>query len=47
MYDRHTCIGRGEILYSSQELEHAMGKRTNELTDLPIEVIHRNQWVEI
>lgn len=47
VYDRHTCIGRGEILYSSGELEQAMGKRTNELADLPIEVIHRNQWVKI
>lgn len=46
VFDRHTCIGRGEILYSSKELEHAMGKRTDELTNYPIEVIHRNQWVE-
>ncbi|MER2190459.1 MAG: glutamate 5-kinase [Solibacillus sp.] len=45
VYDRHTCIGRGEILYSSKELEAAMGKRTAELTNYPIEVIHRNQWV--
>lgn len=45
VYDRHTCIGRGEILYSSKELESAMGKRTAELTNYPIEVIHRNQWV--
>ncbi|MEK4424887.1 glutamate 5-kinase [Solibacillus sp. FSL K6-1523] len=47
VYDRHTCIGRGEILYSANELEQAMGKRTSELANLPIEVIHRNQWVEI
>lgn len=45
VYDRHTCIGRGEVLYSSKELENAMGKRTKELTNYPIEVIHRNQWV--
>lgn len=45
VYDRHTCIGRGEILYSSKELEAAMGKRTAELINYPIEVIHRNQWV--
>lgn len=47
VYDRHICIGRGEILYSANELEQAMGKRTDELTNNPIEVIHRNQWVEI
>lgn len=47
VYDRHTCIGRGEILYSSKELESAMGKRTVELTNYPIEVIHRNHWVAI
>ena len=46
VYDRHTCIGRGEVLYSSSELELAMGKRTDELTNYPIEVIHRNQWVK-
>lgn len=46
VYDRHTCIGRGEVLYSAKELEQAMGKRTDELTHYPIEVIHRNQWVQ-
>lgn len=47
VYDRHTCIGRGEVMYSSSELELAMGKRTAELMHVPIEVIHRNQWVKI
>lgn len=47
VYDRHICIGRGEVLYSSAELEFAMGKRTDELKRIPIEVIHRNQWVKI
>ena len=46
VYDRHTCIGRGEVLYASDELEKAMGKRTDELENSPIEVIHRNQWVQ-
>jgi glutamate 5-kinase len=46
VYDRHICIGRGEVLYSSSELEQAMGKRTVELSHLPMEVIHRNQWVK-
>ena len=47
VFDRHTCIGRGEILYSSEELEKAMGKRTTKLKNYPIEVIHRNNWVQI
>ncbi|EKB45853.1 Glutamate 5-kinase 1 [Solibacillus isronensis B3W22] len=47
VFDRHNCIGRGEILYSSTELEQAMGKRTTELMHYPIEVIHRNQWVKV
>lgn len=47
VYDRHTCIGRGEVLYSAKELEQAMGKRTDALSHLPIEVIHRNHWVKI
>lgn len=47
VYDRHKCIGRGEVLYSSEELEKAMGKRTAELTNYPIEVIHRNNWVQV
>ncbi|MCH7321405.1 glutamate 5-kinase [Solibacillus sp. MA9] len=46
VYDRHTCIGRGEVLYSAKELEQAMGKRTDELSNAPIEVIHRNHWVK-
>lgn len=46
VYDRHTCIGRGEVLYSAKELEQAMGKRTDELSHDPIEVIHRNHWVK-
>ena len=46
VFDRHTCIGRGEVLYSANELEKAMGKRTDEISHDPIEVIHRNQWVK-
>ena len=46
VYDRHTCIGRGEVLYSAKELEQAIGKRTDELSHDPIEVIHRNHWVK-
>lgn len=40
-------LGRGEILYSSQELKNAMGKRTDELTNYPIEVIHRDKWLKM
>ncbi|MEO4052828.1 glutamate 5-kinase [Solibacillus sp. CAU 1738] len=47
VFDRHTCIGRGEVLYTSEELEKAMGKRTDDLKNYPIEVIHRNQWIQI
>ena len=39
-------MGSGEVLYSAKELEQAIGKRTDELTNVPIEVIHRNQWVK-
>ncbi|WP_431029984.1 glutamate 5-kinase [Lysinibacillus sp. LZ02] len=46
VYDRHVLIGRGETLYSSETIEKAMGKRTDEL-DEPIEVvIHRNNWIQ-
>lgn len=47
VYDRHKCIGRGEIGYSAEELEKAIGKRTSEIEHSPIEVIHRNNWVQI
>lgn len=47
VYDRHTCIGRGEVFYSYEELEKAMGKRTSEIEHSPVEVIHRNNWVQI
>ena len=46
VYDRHVLVGRGETLFSSEELEKAMGKRTDE-HDGPIEVvIHRNNWIK-
>ncbi len=46
VYDRHRPIGRGEVLYSSEALEKAMGKHSTEL-DGPEVVIHRNHWVQI
>ena len=38
----------GMLIYTNNEneLELAMGKRTDELSRMPIEVIHRNQWVK-
>ncbi|MDM5211967.1 glutamate 5-kinase [Peribacillus sp. NJ4] len=39
-------LGRGEVLYSDEELKQAMGKRTTELVITSIEVIHRDKWVK-
>ncbi|EIJ78239.1 gamma-glutamyl kinase [Bacillus methanolicus PB1] len=42
-------LGKGEVLYSSEELKKVMGKRSDELkkdTVLAIEVIHRDKWVK-
>ena len=38
-------LGRGEVLYTPDELAQAIGKRTDEIDNYPIEVIHRNRWV--
>lgn len=40
VYSEKDLLGRGEVLYSSQELISAMGKRTDTLLKSPIEVIH-------
>ncbi len=47
VYSEKGLLGRGEVLYSSLELAHAMGKRTAELANYPIEVIHRDKWLKI
>lgn len=47
VYCENRLLGRGEVLYSSLELAHALGKRTDELTNYPIEVIHRDKWLKI
>ncbi|MDQ0218880.1 glutamate 5-kinase [Peribacillus cavernae] len=42
-------IGKGEVLYSSENLKHIIGKRSDDLkqeTIMTIEVIHRDQWVK-
>ncbi|WP_336636480.1 glutamate 5-kinase [Lysinibacillus fusiformis] len=47
VYSEQGLLGRGEVLYSSQELMSAMGKRSNAFSKCPIEVIHRNKWLKI
>ncbi|WP_312130033.1 glutamate 5-kinase [Lysinibacillus capsici] len=47
VYSEKDLLGRGEVLYSSQELISAMGKRTDTLLKSPIEVIHRDKWLKI
>ncbi|MEG0451053.1 MAG: glutamate 5-kinase [Lysinibacillus sp.] len=47
VYGENGLLGRGEILYSKQELTSAMGKRTDELVKYPIEVIHRDKWLKL
>lgn len=47
VYCEQGLLGRGEVLYSSQELLSAMGKRSNTLSKCPIEVIHRDKWLKI
>ncbi|GLC86883.1 glutamate 5-kinase [Lysinibacillus piscis] len=47
VYHEKELLGRGEIGYSSTELLQAMGKRTDALTNHPIEVIHRDKWLKI
>lgn len=47
VYGESGLIGRGEVLYSSEEIEFACGKKTDELHDGFIEVIHRDKWVTL
>lgn len=46
VYGSSGLLGRGEVLYSADELKLAMGKRTEELVLSEIEVIHRDKWVK-
>ncbi|MGP7815606.1 glutamate 5-kinase [Niallia sp. 01092] len=45
------AIGKGEVLYSSNELENIIGKKSTEYKEIAsfssTEVIHRNKWVKI
>lgn len=47
VYSETELIGRGEVLYSSDELAPALGKRTHEIVTTSIEVIHRDKWVKV
>lgn len=49
VFGMNGLIGRGEVLYSAENLLDMMGKRSFEQikkTQCPIVVIHRNQWVK-
>nr|WP_106784818.1 glutamate 5-kinase [Lysinibacillus timonensis] len=47
VYYQETLLGRGEVLYSSDELTNALGKRTDEILSKSKEVIHRDKWVRV
>ncbi|SOC05494.1 glutamate 5-kinase [Ureibacillus xyleni] len=46
VYCNSKLLGRGEVMYSSNELEFALGKRSDEIAVKSIEVIHRDKWVK-
>ncbi len=47
VYGPNGLLGKGEVLYSSEQLMGIMGKRTNELTSVvKMAVIHRDKWVQ-
>ncbi|UQD52165.1 glutamate 5-kinase [Bacillus methanolicus] len=49
VFGTNGLLGKGEVLYSSEELKKVMGKRSDELkkdTVMAIEVIHRDKWVK-
>lgn len=46
VYGKNGLLGRGEVLYSSDELKSAMGKRTDELENGCLVVIHRDKWLK-
>lgn len=46
VYGESNLLGRGEVLYSSEELLQALGKRTNEIDVTSTEVIHRDKWIK-
>ncbi|WP_050615127.1 glutamate 5-kinase [Bacillus testis] len=49
VYGKSGILGKGEVLYSSEELQMAIDRKLRMMTDTTIEiseVIHRNQWVQ-
>lgn len=51
VYGRSGLLGKGEVLYSADEIRKLMGKRKTELESQKVystnEVIHRDQWVQL
>ena len=47
VYEESQLLGRGEVLYTSDELALALGKRTDEIFSTSAEVIHRDKWVRV
>lgn len=47
VYSNDALLGRGEVLYSSDELTESLGKRTDEIISTLTEVIHRDKWVTV
>lgn len=48
VYGSSGLLGKGEVLYTSNELSKMMGKRTGELeNNAAIAVIHRDKWVKV
>ncbi|MGG0716954.1 glutamate 5-kinase [Robertmurraya massiliosenegalensis] len=51
VYGRRGLLGKGEVLYSSDEIRKLMGKGKEEIQSEKIyttnEVIHRDQWVQL
>lgn len=51
VYGRSGLLGKGEVLYSADEIRKLMGKRKTELESERVystnEVIHRDQWVQL
>lgn len=51
VFSKDGLIGKGEVLYSSDEIKKLMGKRSQDLNGdkvfASIEVIHRDRWVKV
>lgn len=47
VYGSLGLLGKGEVLYSENELKSVMGKRSGEIVFPAIEVIHRDNWVKV